>query len=80
MSGHDREWLVAALCSAREMLDDTPDGDVLCRLSMTGHIAGLEAEISAMDREAAEDNARAIEPPAFTGTVAEFGEWIEDSK
>lgn len=77
VSRHDREWLVAALCSAREMLDDAPDEDVLCRLSLTGHIAGLEAEIAEMDREAAEHNAAAAEPPAFVGTVEEFKAWLE---
>lgn len=38
-------------------------------------------DLAAYLAEAAADNAAAaIEPPAFTGTAAELGEWIEESK
>ena len=48
-----------------------------CR-AKDGHLVKVQQEdLAAYLAEAAEDNARAIDPPAFTGTAAEFGEWIE---
>ena len=43
-------------------------------------LAEIRAELDILEAEAAEDNAAAIEPPAFTGTAAQFGEWIEDDQ